>query len=110
MPELQKVAVRVLSAPVAAGAGERNWSTYGHIVSDLRTSLTSERAKKLVFIHMNSRVIAKTRRVDYVSDTFKWDAASMEWAAEAFLWKEKRSAEDEVPCDDAGKIIETTKL
>jgi hypothetical protein len=40
-----------------------------------------------------------------VYDTFKWDAAYMECAAEAFLWKEKRSAEDEVPCDDAGKVI-----
>jgi len=42
----------VLSAPVAAGAGEKNWSTYGHIVSDLCTSWTSEQAKKLVFMHI----------------------------------------------------------
>ncbi len=29
---------------------------------------------------------------------------------EAFLWKEKRSAEDEFPCDDSGKIVETTQV
>ena len=37
VPELQKVAVRVLSAPVSAGAGERVWSTFGLVLSDLRT-------------------------------------------------------------------------
>jgi hypothetical protein len=36
VPELVKVAVRALSAPIAAGAGERNQSTYGFIVSRLR--------------------------------------------------------------------------
>jgi len=55
-------------------------------------------------------VVAKTRCVDCVYDTFKWDAAYMECAAEAFLWKEKRSAEDEVPCDDAGKVIAQRQL
>ena len=100
--ERQEVAMCVLSAPVAEGAGKRNWSTYGLVISDLRTSLTSERAKKLVFIHMNSRPIANVRRVGYVSDAFKWDAASLSWAAEAFQWKEQRQAVHETPCDEAG--------
>jgi hypothetical protein len=45
-PELQTVALRSLSAPISAGAGERNWSTYGFIVDKRRNKLASVRAKK----------------------------------------------------------------
>ena len=37
----------------AAGAGERNWSTYGFIVSRLGNKLSALRAKKLVFVYYN---------------------------------------------------------
>ena len=72
-PQLAKVAIRALSAPTAAGAGERNWSTYGFIVSRLRNKLSALRAKKLVFVHYNKRVARKVKRVDYVSEAFEWD-------------------------------------
>ena len=40
---LRKVAARALSAPTAAGAGERNWSTYSFIVNINRNFLKLER-------------------------------------------------------------------
>jgi hypothetical protein len=76
--ELQKVAVRALSAPVAAGAGERNWSTFGFIVSQKRNRLSSQRAEKLVFVHYNLRALNQVKRVDYEAEYFEWDATDDE--------------------------------
>ena len=108
--ELQQVAVRVLSAPVSSSAGERNWSTYGFIISDLRTRLTSERAEKLVYVHMNSRATKKVKKLDYVSEAFEWDEPSLAWLAEEFEWKGVENDEDEVRCDDDGQRAETVAV
>jgi hypothetical protein len=106
-PELQKVAVRVLSAPVSAGAGERIWSTYGRVLSDLRNRLTSDRAKKLVYVQMNSRAIAKVKKVDYVSEAFEWDEPSIEWAEKGFTWEDEESKDaEEVQCNEDGVLFE----
>ncbi len=103
--ELQKVAVRVLSAPVSSGAGERNWSTFGLIISDLRTRLTSERAEKLVYVHMNGRALRKVKKLDYISDAFEWDEESLTWVNEEFAWKGVEEENEEVRCDDEGQAI-----
>lgn len=50
---LAMVAIRLLSLPTHAAAGERNWSIHGDIDSEKRNRLTSERLKKLVFIKSN---------------------------------------------------------
>jgi hypothetical protein len=76
-PELQFVARRCLSAPISAGAGERNWSTYGFIVDKRRNKLASERSKKLVFAHYNIRALRKVKKVDYESEFFVWDEESL---------------------------------
>ena len=67
--------MRCLNAPIGAGAGERNWSAYGHVISDLRTGLTSERAKKLVSVYFNSRILNKVHRVNNSEEHFEWDEA-----------------------------------
>jgi hypothetical protein len=49
--------------------GERNWSTYGFIVSRPRNKHSVLRAKKFVFVHLqlldNKRVTRKVKRVGY---------------------------------------------
>ena len=68
-----KVAMRVLSQVTGAGAGERNWSTYGFVVDTLRSRLLPDRAMKLVYVHYNLRAVNRVRAVDYEEQFFKWD-------------------------------------
>jgi hypothetical protein len=65
--ELIKVAVDALSAPAAAGAGERIWSTYGFIVSRLRNKLFALRAKKPFFVHYNFGLCNTTTTLDFAT-------------------------------------------
>jgi hypothetical protein len=75
--ELQIVARKCLSAPISAGAGERNWSSYGFIVDKKRNRLSSDRAKKLVYVFFNLRALRKLKIVDYESEFFQWDEGSL---------------------------------
>jgi len=109
-PELQKVAVRVLSAPVSAGAGERVWSAFGLVLSDLRNRMTSEHAKKLVYVNMNSRALEKVAKVDYVSEAFEWDQPSIDWANNGFVWEEEEKDTDEVSCGEDGNPREIVSV
>ena len=58
---------------MVAGAGVRNWSTYGFIVDTRRNRLDVDRARKLVYAHFNVRLLRKVRAVDYHSEYFEWD-------------------------------------
>jgi hypothetical protein len=60
-PELQTLASRVLSQVCSSSAAERNWSTYGFIHSIKRNRLQSTKAKDLVYIHSNLRLISRSR-------------------------------------------------
>ena len=55
-PELQEVAIKVLSQPISSSSAERNWSTYSYIHNVKRNRLNCSRADKLVFIHSNIRL------------------------------------------------------
>lgn len=72
-PELQEVAVRILSQPVSSSSAERNWSTYSYILNVKRNRLNSTRAEKLVCIHSNIRL--QSRFCDNYKDGAykKWD-------------------------------------
>ena len=76
--ELWHVAMRALSQPTSAGAGERNWSTHSFIHSKLRNRLTVERGRKLVYVHYNLRAVKKVKKVDYVAEFFEWDPSDIE--------------------------------
>jgi hypothetical protein len=73
-PELQRVAVRVLSQVISSSASERNWSTYGFIHSKLRNRLTLARAEQLVFAHTNGRLLDKTSAISYEEQFPVWDS------------------------------------
>ena len=64
-PELQRVAVRVLSQVVSSSACERNWSHYDFIHDRKRNRLTADRAKDLVFVFSNGRLLHETSRVGH---------------------------------------------
>ncbi|XP_059075804.1 uncharacterized protein LOC131043866 [Cryptomeria japonica] len=60
-PNLQKIAIRILSQPCSASGCEHNWSMFEHIHSKRRNRLSVERLNDLVFVHYNLRL--RTRQI-----------------------------------------------
>lgn len=58
-PELQKVAVKLLAQVSSACSCERNWSAYDFIHNRRRNRLTPSRARDLVYVFTNGRLVAK---------------------------------------------------
>ena len=56
-PRLNKLAVRVLSQVVNSSSAERCWSTYRFIHLVKRNRLNENRAKSLVYVHYNFRLL-----------------------------------------------------
>ena len=52
-PHLDRLVTKFHSAPAGSHESERLFSTAGHIVNDLRKSLTHHNLKKLLFLHHN---------------------------------------------------------
>ncbi|XP_059069812.1 uncharacterized protein LOC131859778 [Cryptomeria japonica] len=52
-PNIQKLAIRILSQPCNASGCERNWSIFEHIHSKSRNRLSVEKMNDLVFVHYN---------------------------------------------------------
>ena len=62
----------------SSSAAERNWSTCDFIHSKKRNRLTEARAKELVYIHSNLRLVDRISEVGYTEATVQWE----EWAVE----------------------------
>jgi hypothetical protein len=60
-PELQLVAIRVLSQVTSACSCERAWSTYDFIHNKRRNRLRQDRARDLVYVFTNGRLADKLR-------------------------------------------------
>jgi hypothetical protein len=60
-PELQKVAMRVLAQVTSACSCERAWSTYDFIHNKRRNRLRQDRARDLVYVFNNGRLVDKLR-------------------------------------------------
>lgn len=71
-PELQSVAVIVLSQCSCASASERNWSTYDFIHSKKRNRLTPQRAQDLVHVFLDLRLANKVNHIEYEEEMIKW--------------------------------------
>ncbi|XP_057873085.2 uncharacterized protein LOC131079198 [Cryptomeria japonica] len=56
VPNLQKIAIRILSQPCSASRCERNWSMFEHIHSKKRNRLAIEKLNDFVFVHYNLRL------------------------------------------------------
>lgn len=55
-PNLQKMAIRVLSQTCSASGFERNWGLFEHLHSNKRNRLEHQRLVDLVFVHYNLRL------------------------------------------------------
>ena len=74
MPELAKVAQRVLSQPIAVGICERVWSNYAWIEGKLRGKMLPEKSKMLVMIYI-------ALRLKRSAESGMWEPDSLEWAS-----------------------------
>ena len=61
-PNLQLIAMKVLSCTPSACSCERNWSNYGFIHNKKRNKLTAVRAKKLVSVFSSLQLQKATRQ------------------------------------------------
>nr|XP_016451072.1 PREDICTED: uncharacterized protein LOC107775806 [Nicotiana tabacum] len=72
-PLLQSLVYKLLSQPAFSSCCERNWSTYSLIHSIKRNKLETSRAKDLVFVHYNLRLLSRQKE-KYTSGPSKyWD-------------------------------------
>jgi len=60
----------------SSSAAERNWSTYDFIHNKKRNRLTEDRARDLVYVHSNLRLLENIQAVNYVQTTVEWE----QWA------------------------------
>ena len=65
LPELQRVAMKVLSKRSSACSVERLWSLFGRVWSDARASLGPRKARDLVMTGSNIRLKNKLLAMDY---------------------------------------------
>jgi hypothetical protein len=71
-PELQSIAIKVLSQVIVALACERNWSTFEFIHSKKRNILTSDRAPDLVFVFSSLHLREKLFDPEYKEEFVEW--------------------------------------
>ncbi|XP_057870338.2 uncharacterized protein LOC131076993 [Cryptomeria japonica] len=83
-PNLQQVAIHILSQPCSASGCECNWSMFEHIHSKRHNRLSVERLNDLVFVHYNLRLRHK-QVMDHDSTliTLKEVDLESEWISEA---------------------------
>lgn len=81
-PELQHIAVRLLSQISSACACERNWSSFDFIHSRRRNQLHVERAFKLVYIFTNLRLLDKDSTTSFHERFPEWRQLAQELGSE----------------------------
>ncbi|XP_057833498.2 uncharacterized protein LOC131044233 [Cryptomeria japonica] len=62
-PNLQTLAIKLLSQVASSSSSERNWSTYSFIHLVKRNQLAASKAEELVYVHLNLRLLTQTKRV-----------------------------------------------
>ncbi|XP_077223205.1 uncharacterized protein LOC143856807 [Tasmannia lanceolata] len=65
VPELQSVAIKILSQPISTSSAERVWSMYSFIHNVKRNRLNSHRADTIVYIHSNLRLLSRFNAAAY---------------------------------------------
>ena len=76
--------------PTGACACERNWSTYDYIHNKKRNRLGAAKAKQLVFVFSNRRLLKKVQAIDYEEQCLSWAEEEEEGSEE-----EEEAAEEE---------------
>ncbi|MCO5578351.1 hypothetical protein L7F22_032192 [Adiantum nelumboides] len=68
-PQLQSLAIKILSHVCSSSAIERLWSTFGHIHSKTRNRLGVQKANDLVFVNANLPFLTKMKS-EYTRDLY----------------------------------------
>ncbi|XP_039803889.1 uncharacterized protein LOC120667988 [Panicum virgatum] len=62
-PDLQRMAIRILSLTSSSSGCERNWSTFEQHHTKRRNKLTTERLNSLVYIQFNNKLMSKKEKI-----------------------------------------------
>ena len=73
-PELQHIAVRVLSQVTSARSCERNWSTSDFIHSKKRNRLACPTVRNIVTVHFNLRLVDRIEELGHCDDDIDWSS------------------------------------
>ncbi|XP_074301221.1 uncharacterized protein LOC141632583 [Silene latifolia] len=84
-PHLQTLAFKLLSQPASSSCCERNWSHYDNILTLKRNRLTSTRAKDLVKVHNNLRLLARQSEKYKNGPSKYWDIGGDKYNVDAEL-------------------------
>ena len=72
-PMLQSIALKFLEQPCSSSCCERNWSIYNFIHSMKRNKLTPQRAKDLVYVRNNLRLLSRRSPNYNEGESKMWD-------------------------------------
>eukprot|EP00253_Pinus_taeda_P027241 PITA_27241 len=72
-PSLQQLAMSLLSQVTSSSCCERNWSTYENLYSVKKSRFEQSRAKTMVYVHTNLRLIYRQREEWLKGKTKMWD-------------------------------------
>ncbi|KAH7288868.1 hypothetical protein KP509_31G047500 [Ceratopteris richardii] len=101
-PDLQQLAIRILSQACTTSFLEKLWSVYGHVSYKKRNRLGVQRASDLVFVSANLRMLRRTRCVE--GDPFR------EWEVEQGSDQVAHEEHEEVEATDCVTENDTTHL
>ncbi|KAL6509715.1 hypothetical protein OROGR_023025 [Orobanche gracilis] len=73
VPNIQKIALKLLGQPCSSSCCERNWSTYSFIHSMRRNKILPTRAEDLVFVHNNLRLLSRKSKEYLTGESRLWD-------------------------------------
>ncbi|XP_070669060.1 uncharacterized protein [Malus domestica] len=62
VPNLQRIAIKILSLTTSSSGCERNWSTFEGIHTKKRNRLDTTRLNNLVYVQFNARIMNKKKR------------------------------------------------
>jgi len=65
LPELRKVALRVLAQPCSSSSSERLWKDLGEVVNKKRTSMGWDNVMANIYIRHNRRMLNTTQSMDF---------------------------------------------
>ena len=65
LPELRKVALRVLAQPCSSSSSERLWKDLGEVVNKKRTSMGWDNVMANIYIRHNRRLLNTTQSMDF---------------------------------------------
>ena len=72
VPELQRVAMDILSLVAGACSCERNWSAFEFIHSKKRNKLSAAKCEELVYIFTNLRLLRRATAADATEVFYEW--------------------------------------